>query len=562
MTLEAGRVVPLKTPQYSHRSPALSVGSAIFRSRAFEYRRTMAKTLVSRTQANPRALVSRIVEDPALVSAVQALPPAALLRLIDHVGLEDAGELVALATADQLCRVFDEDVWQSARPGEDERFDPQRFTLWLEVMLEVGERFAASKLAELPEELVELALHHHVMVISLQELALLISEGEGQVPLEKVVEDSPYLELGDYCVIARRPDGWDAIVTVLLALDERHSNVLQPMLERLWRVTSEWIYGQGGLYEVLTSAEMLEADPAADREDRRARAGFVAASSARSFLALARKDDIGALLRAPSRDPITRVFFREYQPVPRDLGGAAREPESAGLRELLEAAGDTPAAGLLEAVPATRPMAQTLLARALVEVGGRDRDRHGERMGELGYLANVLLAGAGTRGGRLRPLDAAEAALAICSLGLDHAVLLDQDGGRKGEAEERAAHLLERLSCDVLFRVGWRLLREEVTLPALAAVERVAAMVDTADPQDRAAGERLAAAARTAVKEGRPAAAAARLDVLAGTMDEAQLELLAALTDDIPGLRSAEGGREWIASVAHLRRARSFLEGL
>jgi hypothetical protein len=42
------------------------------------------------------------------------------------------------------------------------------------------------------------------MVISLQELALLISEGEGQVPLEKVVEDSPYLELGDYCVIARR----------------------------------------------------------------------------------------------------------------------------------------------------------------------------------------------------------------------------------------------------------------------------------------------------------------------------------------------------------------------
>ena len=120
----------------------------------------MTKTLAPRTQANPRALVARILEEPALVSAVQALPPAALMRLIDHVGLEDAGELVALATVDQLCRVFDEDVWQNARPGEDERFDPQRFTLWLEVMLEVGERFAADKLAELPEDLVELALHH------------------------------------------------------------------------------------------------------------------------------------------------------------------------------------------------------------------------------------------------------------------------------------------------------------------------------------------------------------------------------------------------------------------
>src|SRR4051794_24052103 len=220
----------------------------------------MVKTLVPRAQANPRALVSRILDEPALVGAVQALPPAALMRLIDHVGLDDAGPLVALATVDQLCRVFDEDVWQSARPGDDERFDPERFTVWLEVMLEVGERFAADKLAALPEDLVELALHHHIMVISLQELALLISEGEGQVPLEKVVEDSPYLELGDYCVIARRHDGWDAIVTVLLALDDRHSNLLQPMLERLWRVTNEWIYGQGGLYQVLTSAEMLEAD--------------------------------------------------------------------------------------------------------------------------------------------------------------------------------------------------------------------------------------------------------------------------------------------------------------
>jgi hypothetical protein len=300
----------------------------------------MTKTLAPLRQASPRALVTRILEEPALVREVQALPPAALMRLIEHIGLEDAGELVALATVDQLCRVFDEDVWQSERPGHDERFDPQRFTLWLEVMLEVGARFAADKLAELPEDLVELALHHHVMVISLQELALQISEGEGQVPLEKVVEDSPYLELGDYCVIARRHDGWDTITTILLELDQRHSNVLQPMLERLWRVTSEWIYGQGSLYDVLTSAEMLEADPAADREDRRARAGFVAPSSARAFLALARKEEVATLLKKPSRDPVTRAFFREYEPERLDAHRRPDEPRSAGLRELLESGGE------------------------------------------------------------------------------------------------------------------------------------------------------------------------------------------------------------------------------
>jgi hypothetical protein len=518
----------------------------------------MSKTLAPRTQANPRALVNRILDDPALVGAVQALPPAALMRLIDHVGLEDAGELVALATVDQLCRVFDEDVWQSARPGEDERFDPERFTLWIEVMLEVGERFAADKLAELPEDLVELALHHHIMVISLQELALLISEGEGQVPLEKVVEDSPYMEFGDYCVIARRHDGWQAIVTVLTALDERHSNVLQPMLERLWRVTNEWIYGQGGLYQVLTSAEMLEADPAADREDRRARAGFVAASSARSFLALARKDDVATLLQTPSRDPVSRAFFREYQPAPLDVGGASRDAESAGLRELLEAAGDAPEPRLLGAVRGAQPAAQTLLARALVELAARNGKRHGERMSELGYLANVLLAGAGTRGASLRPFDAAEATLATCSLGLERALAEEPDLARP---EASAARVLERLSCDVLFRVGRRLLLEEVSLPAAAAVERLASAPD--GRRDRAALDRLAATARTALKEGRPASFATRLEVLAGALDEAELALLAALGDDLPAFRAAGGDTlEWIASVAQLRRARAFLEAL
>jgi hypothetical protein len=528
----------------------------------------MPRTLVARTTSNPRALVARILEDPALVTAVQRLPPVALLRLIDHVGLEDAGELVALATVDQLCRVFDEDVWQSVRPGEEERFDPERFTLWLEVMLEVGESFAADKLAELPEDLVELALHQHIMVISLQELALLISEGEGQVPLEKVVEDSPCLELGDYCLIARRHDSWEAIATVLLALDERHSHVLQPMLERLWRVTNDWVYGQGGLYQVLTSAEMLEADPAAGREDRRARAGFVAASSARSFLALGRTDDIASLLQKPLRDPITRAFFREYEPAPLDISRPAHQPAHPDLRELLEAAGQAPAPRLLESAPEEPPAAQTLLARGLLELAGRHPALHGERMHEMGYLASVLLAGAGSQGAPLRPSGAAQAAVATCSLGLEHALAELDDHGTKAErarpAESAAKHL-QRLSGDVLFRVGWGLLQAEVSLPAAAAVERLAMRLSgfATDPRDRRELERLAADTRAAVKAGRPASLATRLDILAGVVEEPQLALLSALSDHVPALRSTDGATlDWIATLGQLRRARSFLEAL
>jgi hypothetical protein len=90
----------------------------------------MANSLVRGTQTTPKALVSRIVEDPALVSAVQALRPAALMRLIDHVGLEDAGELVALATVEQLTQVFDEDVWASASRPTSWRSCPRTWWSW------------------------------------------------------------------------------------------------------------------------------------------------------------------------------------------------------------------------------------------------------------------------------------------------------------------------------------------------------------------------------------------------------------------------------------------------
>jgi hypothetical protein len=104
-----------------------------------------------------------------------------------------------------------------------------------------------------------------------------------------------------------------------------------------------------------------------------------------------------------------------------------------------------------------------------------------------------------------------------------------------------------------------------VSLPATAAVERLAARLSTAPghPRDRAALERLAAEAHTARKAGRPAALALRLDIFADTMDGAQLALLAALSDELPALRSPDGVTfERIASVAQLRRARSFLESL
>ena len=79
-------------------------------------------------------LLRHVLERPELVREVRELRPAELGKLIDFVGLEGAGELVALATTEQLERVFDEDLWTSERAGEDPHFDSKRFATWLEVI--------------------------------------------------------------------------------------------------------------------------------------------------------------------------------------------------------------------------------------------------------------------------------------------------------------------------------------------------------------------------------------------------------------------------------------------
>src|SRR5437870_3677664 len=92
-------------------------------------------------------LLERILDTPHLAHVVPRLPPEVLHRVIQSCGLADCGELVALATPRQLERVFDLDLWSPAQPGVDEQFDPDRFGLWLEVMVETGAASAAQTLS-------------------------------------------------------------------------------------------------------------------------------------------------------------------------------------------------------------------------------------------------------------------------------------------------------------------------------------------------------------------------------------------------------------------------------
>jgi hypothetical protein len=409
-------------------------------------------------QPSPRSLLTRILDEPDLAARIQELPPPVLGRLIDRVGLEDAGELVALATTEQIARVFDDDLWKNERPGQEERFDAGRFLVWLEVMLEAGEAFAAKRLSELPEDLVTLALHRQILVLDVDALAAeMDAAGEDAELVDKALESCLWEELDSYQLVSRRHDGWDSVLAAVLALDRDHHDFLVRVLDRCCRMSAEYIEENGGLQEVLTSEEMLEGDVAGEREDRRAEAGYVAPAAAASFLSLAERDGGGP---ATEHDPVTRAYFRglgRKNTPSASRAGRTAPPAGGGLRALLDAEGISAPAGvpLLPAAARRDAAGEPTLAAAMRRLAAEDPGAFAERAEEMAYLTNVLVAGCAFRGRRLRPVEAAAAVVAACDHGLSLA---------RGPREPWV--VLRAHPADGLFRLAWRRMDRDAVLAA------------------------------------------------------------------------------------------------
>ena len=446
----------------------------------------MTDKVTTRSRPSTHQILSRIIAAPDVALQVRGLPPAVLGGLIRRIGLEDAGELVAFATTQQLAAIFDEDLWRSDRAGQDETFDADRFVLWLEVLLEAGEQVVARRLAELPVDLVTLALHRQLLVVDMDALIPDMQEGGDEVDqIEKALSDCQFEELDAYRLIARHPDGWDVLWTAILALDRDHHDHLMRILDRCAALSAGDIDQQGGLYQVLTSEEMLAGDVAAEREDRRAEAGHVAPSSAAACLKLARRLDA-----APDvRDPLTRAYFRGFSrkpaEVPMEPRGEAAEPTGTrqDLMTLLHdmdvevGAAERDTARMLGAASAgtssaaagadqTEELALLQAVRALVDRGDAESQAaFVARSEELAYVANALAAGCSLRGGKLRPLDAVRAAVAACNVGLQ---LVSRAGRDVADPTQAHVQILLHTTADALFRRAWHHLHQHVTLRAAA----------------------------------------------------------------------------------------------
>jgi len=408
-------------------------------------------------------LLRRLLDEPRHVEAVRSLEPRRFDALVGSVSLEDAGELLAMATPAQTLAVLDREIWRSDPAGAHEHLDAERFATWLEVLFEGGEALVAQALGELPEELLTAALCGQLFVLDLDALGhgMAGASWDEAELAERVLDEALHLELDRYTLVARHALGWDPTIAALLALDQVDHDRVERVLAQCHRATREELEDEDdGLHSILRAQETIEVDAHAEREDRRGREGYVSRASARSFLALAERTS----LRAPEAletDPITRAYFRELQPptpaTEREAAEreAAESPPSRSLRALVEhidqVSGGMPAVLALPvgAEPESgESSARAELRRGMQALAADDPARHADQLARLAYLANVLLTAGKPDGSAYGLLEATEVALEHVARGLARL-------RAEGPAGEGPRASLGRVGVDALFRLGF-----------------------------------------------------------------------------------------------------------
>jgi len=459
--------------------------------------------------AKPHGPLERLLNTPGLPALVPRLAPEVLQRVIQAVGLEDCAEFVALATPQQLARVIDADVWRPRAPGQDEAFDPDRFGLWLSVLMEAGAPVAAEKLAGFDLDLVIAGLSRHIAVFS-SVAASPYTTLDGDQVGGRPPHDGLTCELGGCLIEARRTLAWDAIVDVLAFLEAERPEYFHRVMSGCMRA-SNGECEQDGFHDLLDDRRQHLFDVAAAREARREQDGYAAPAQARAFLREAWNLRLDG--ERPLESAIGRAYFRALDPLPPAETDVA-PADATIIVEALEDAGLLTAAprGLLGAGDEPAPALSLVHAHAVL---------HPASEAELAYLVNTIVAGCSIQGRAFTVREASDCAVATCNLGLE-----------SWPARWRARDLVSA------FQVGWTILHREVCMHAATHLIEILAVLRCGDRdiQLRLDGLRRALIRHTADEE--PWRAAEPLDVIL-SLDAPSWAALRGLLDECPVIHAA-----------------------
>jgi Family of unknown function (DUF6178) len=522
-----------------------------------------------------RRLIDRLLDTPDLAPALRQLQPEALHRIIEACGLEDCGDLVALATPDQLQRVFDVDLWRPAGPGMDEQLDASRFAVWLEVLMDAGESIVAEKLAGMDDDFVSWALAQHVAVFD---------RATGRSGCE----------VGNYIVEAKRTEAWDSILALLRLLDAEHPDYFHRVMCGCRRLSNSKPEADG-FHELLTDQEQQMFDLTVDREGRREKQGYATPAQARAFLQSARQTQLGLHTR-PAASPVVRAYFRHLEwtaarvdasresdrtapslpPAPADSSHA-----STALVDVLREVGvlTPPPRGLLEA-PRADAQRQARIHALMQHARDVDDAAYSKRTAELAYLTNAIAAGCSIQRRPFTIREASDAAIAVCNLGLENwpTQWLPQAADRISSADDAKAALHEDFLADhdhiEIFEVGWTVIHRDVCMYAAEALIRVLADLRTMDREIRVDLDALRCELVKHGRAGTPWLARDALDVIL-LLDQPAWAALLGLIDECPvihaGMRASRcsptaridaSAFEFISENSQIVSVREFLHSL
>ncbi|MFN7977448.1 MAG: DUF6178 family protein [Vicinamibacterales bacterium] len=487
--------------------------------------------------------IARVLDSVALADVVPHLPPASLQQLVHHRGLDGMGEVLVAAAPAQLAALADLDLWRRSTPGADAQFDIERFGAWIEALVDAGPDDAARVVAALDTALVVAGLSRYVRVLDpgiFEPVAQSDDEAiarhdafhEGDaigVEADDWRDDRVEIEIGGYLVRARRREAWDAVVVLLVALDEHQPQAFQQVM-RGCRDLSFSRPEEDGLDDLLFAPEQHAFDLEVAREARRSRQGYLTPADARAFLALARRGPSAAA------SPIAAAYLRaeehEGDPVPPDtIVSPGAVVAVAELTSLLEAARPvtTPARLRLAAgdAPGGAEVSPTLVSRLMAYLRDARPERFAQRTRELAFLANALADGCSLQGRPFTAEEASQAAACACNLGIEQAGDVPEDW------------LVDR-DLVAAFEAGWSALHRDV---GLVAVDRLIAVLGDLRSDDIELHRDLAGLRRALVRHreaGAPWLGRGRVDVLA-MLDPVAAVAMQGLLSECPVLPSALG---------------------
>jgi hypothetical protein len=555
--------------------------------------------------------LARLLDTPFLARVVPHLAPETLHRLIRYRGLDACGELVTSATPAQLTSLLDLDLWRQARPGRpgsDEQFDADRFGEWLEVLVDAGHSVAARTVAALDKDLVIVGFSRYVRVFDAgifeptaqsddepTDRHEAMREGDAIHADDAAMHDSSgdglECEVAGYLVRARRPDAWDAIVTLLVALDAEHGSYFHAVMQGCRRL-SDSRPEIDGLDDLLQAPEQHLHEVAIERERRRSQQGYATPGDARAFLEMARQPKhtrSGASTTASIRgNPIVTAYFRAAdEALPSaashssDVHAPATDvPESLdAVMELLTEAGVMPERprALLQAADADPKAARlTRLRRLMAYVRDTHETTYFTRSRELAFLANTLLAGCSVQSRPFTPPEASDAAAGICNLGLEYWPARWPSVTSPPDTFPPDSLLIDH-DLVTAFEVGWSVLHQDVSLFAAEQLISILSALSDVDCVDRDIRLGLVALRRTLVRQrdaGTPWRARDAAEILAmldmtawigvlGLLDECPV-LPAALTAVLEGRTTTVSPTEFdfISTAAQVGDVRLFMRKL